>query len=174
VPEFLVHELQERANRILRLETSIKARKLAEDHGGEKPTVAQLTQEYLERVHDREITRLLKEAQTDMKTVRTHLEVSRRLSSMYSPELAGLLLGTWFKLSALGEKEVKRSMSKPTFYRQKKQLMDAGCSWNSTDVVLMEHSLIPRGFSPVRRDPRRLVEESSKVVESLTPFRVCA
>jgi II/X family phage/plasmid replication protein len=171
MPEAIIYGLQEQANRILRLETSIKARKLSEDHQGQKPQVGQLTQEYLERVHDREIARLLKEAQTDMNTVRTHLEVSRRLTATYSPELADRLLGTWFKLSALGENHVKKSMSKPTFYRQKRQLIDAGCSWNGTDVILNTHSLIPRGFSPVRRDPRRLTEESSQVREALENYR---
>jgi II/X family phage/plasmid replication protein len=171
MPEAIIYGLQDQANRILRLETSIKARKLSKDHQGQKPQVGQLTQDYLERVHDREIARLLKEAQTDMNTVRTHLEVSRRLSRIYSPELADRLLGTWFKLSALGEDHVKKSMSKPTFYRQKKQLIDAGCSWNGTDVILKTHSLIPRGFSPVRRDPRRLIEEAPQVREALESYR---
>jgi II/X family phage/plasmid replication protein len=171
MPEAIIYGLQEQANRILRLETSIKARKLSEDHQGQKPQVGQLTQAYLERVHDREIARLLKEAQTDMNTVRTHLEVSRRLAHTYSPELADRLLGTWFKLSALGEDHVRKSMSKPTFYRQKKQLIEAGCSWNGTDVILKTHSLIPHGFSPVRRDPRRLSEESPLVVQILEAYQ---
>lgn len=171
MPEAIVYGLQDQANRILRLETSIKARKLSEDYKGQKPQAGQLTQDYLERVHDREIARLLKEAQTDMNTVRTHLEVSRRLSSTYSPELAGRLLGTWLQLSVLGESHVKKSMARPTFYRQKRQLIEAGCSWNGTDVIVNTHSLIPRGFSPVRRDPRRLTEESPRVRETLENYR---
>jgi II/X family phage/plasmid replication protein len=154
--------LQDMANRILRVETSIKARKLAEDHSG-KPQVVQVTQAYLEGVHDREAARLLKEAAGTMETVRTHREVSRRLQSTYQGELGNRLFGTWLQLAALGEKEVKRDMAARTFYRQRKQLIDAGCSWAATDVIILKTSAVPQGFSPVRYDRRRLTEEAEQV-----------
>lgn len=154
--------LQERANRILRLETSIKTRKLTDDFG-QKPLVCELTQDYLERVHDREVARLLKEADTDMQTVRTNREVSRRLQEIYSPELANRLFGTWLQLAALGEKEVRRNMARPTFYRQRKQLVDSGCSWSATDVIVLKTSAVPVGFSPTRSDRHRLTDEAEQV-----------
>jgi II/X family phage/plasmid replication protein len=163
-------ELQERANRSLRFETSVKARKLAEDLG-EKPLVVQIERDYLEGVHDREAARLLKEASTEMEAVRTHLEVSRRLEQTYSPELANRLFGTWLQLAALGEKVVKGKLTTRTFYRQRKQLVDAGCSWNAADVqVVSSSSAIPLGFSPVRSDPRRLTEEADLVKLKLQTY----
>ncbi len=167
-------ELQERANRSLRFETSVKARKLAEDFG-EKPLVVQITRDYLEGVHDREASRLLKEASTEMETVRTHLEVSRRLEQTYTPELANRLFGTWLQLAALGERVVKNKLTPRTFYRQRKQLVDAGCSWNAADVrVVASSSAIPLGFSPVRSDPRRLVEEADLVKYKLQTYNRAA
>jgi II/X family phage/plasmid replication protein len=167
-------ELQECANRLLRFETSVKARKLAEDFKG-KPLVVQLSRDYLEGVHDREAARLLKEANTEMETVRTHLEVSRRLQHTYSQELANRLFGTWMQLATLGEAEVRKQMSRPTFFRQRKQLTDAGCSWNAADVqIVARHSAIPLGFAPVRSDPRRLTEEAEAVSYKLTTYQRAA
>lgn len=161
--------LQEQANCILRLETSIKAKKLADDFKGTKPSVLEVTREYLERVHDREVARLLKEGKSQMETVRTHKEVSRRLHETYSenPQLANLLFGTWLQLATLGETEVKVNMSPRTYYRQRKQLSDAGVSWQTTDVYVSKHSAIPVGFSPVRHDPRRLTDEAINVQSML-------
>jgi II/X family phage/plasmid replication protein len=122
-----------------------------------------VTQAYLEGVHDREAARLLKEAAGTMETVRTHREVSRRLQSTYQGELGNRLFGTWLQLAALGEKEVKRDMAARTFYRQRKQLIDAGCSWAATDVIILKTSAVPQGFSPVRYDRRRLTEEAEQV-----------
>jgi II/X family phage/plasmid replication protein len=165
--------LQERANCILRLETSIKAKKLVDDFKGIKPPVVEVTQGYLERVHDREVARLLKEGKTAMDTVRTHKEVSRRLHETYSEntQLANLLFGTWLQLATLGESEVKVNMSPRTYYRQRKQLSDAGVSWQTTDVYVSKHSAIPAGFSPVRQDPRRLTDESMEVCSMLRPYQ---
>lgn len=154
--------LQERANRILRLETSIKTRKLTEDFG-QKPLACELTQEYLENVHDREVARLLKEADIEMQTVRTHREVSRRLQETYDSNLANKLFGMWLQLAAVGEREVRQNMARPTFYRQRKQLMDSGCSWAATDVVVLKTSAIPAGFSPTRGDRHRLTDEAEQV-----------
>jgi len=186
-PEFLAHDrkrlrecgvepeqiaaLQERANCILRLETEIKSRKLADDFG-HKPLVVELTRDYLEGVHDREAARLLKEARNDVETVRTNQEVSRRLHETYDARLANILFGTWMQLAALGEGELRKQVergqvSRVTLYRHKKYLVDAGVSWNGADVYVCRHSHIPAGFSPVRRDKHRLTEESDEVKNTL-------
>ena len=163
-------ELQERSNCILRLETSIKAKKLTADFGA-KPTVVQVTREYLERVHDKETARLLREAKNDVEIVRTNLEVSRRLHEKYDNGLANILLGTWFQLAGVGEKEVKSRLSLRTWYRQRKQLTEAGVSWHATDVHIEERcSAVPRGFSPVRSDSRRLLDEADQVQRQLYAY----
>jgi hypothetical protein len=177
LPDSELVPLQEEANCILRLETSIKSRKLTELYQG-KPQVMQLTQALLEGVHDREVARLLKEAKHDMETVRTHQEVSRRLIARYGgitedgcfigTSKSNTLFGTWLQLAALGEKEVRKNMPDRTFYRHRKELTEIGISWQAADVhTVARHSAIPHGFSPTRKDSRRLVPLAESVREKL-------
>jgi II/X family phage/plasmid replication protein len=161
--------LQYQANCILRLETEVKARKLTDDFGA-KPLVVQLTRDYLEGVHDREAARLLKESRQEVETVRNNQEVLRRLRGMYDSRLAEALYATWVTLATVGEKEVRRDKPERTWYRQKKQLVDAGVSWNGTNVHISTHSAIPAGFSPVRGNPLRLTEEAEPVRYKLDAF----
>lgn len=188
-PEFKVHDfkrlqqavslnhaysLQDRADKLLRWEVEIKARKLRADYG-HQPLVSELSREYVELLHDREVFKLLKEGAEEMETVRKHREVRDRLHDVYGSTLANMLFGTWLQFAALGEKVALEKMSRPTFYRHRKQLIEAGVTWNSADVHVDERpSLIPAGFSPVRSDPRRLTEEAPEVVKQLEPFRSAA
>lgn len=164
-------ELQEYANRILRCEVEIKSHKLDYDFG-HSPTVSEVSNAYLEGKHDTEMFRLLREGVHDMKQVRTAHAVRDRLFDLYNARLAGLLFGTWLQLSALGEETIKNKMQRASFYRHRKMIIDAGCSWHSTDVVLKNFSLVPQDFSPVRSDPRRLSIEAPLVSEKLSSYRV--
>lgn len=169
-----VAQLQEHANRLLRFEVEVHARKLDEDFG-HKPTVREVTRQYLEGVHDREGGRLLREGQGEMRTVRTSVAVSRRLREMYAPALANTLFGTWMQLSALGEEEVKRTLSRRTFYRQRKQLEQASVSWKGSDIRCIAQLLAcPEDFSPVRTDVRRLLQVAPEVGEKLEAFSLAA
>lgn len=161
--------LQARANGIIRVETEIKTRKLQAVY--EEPTVARVQDEDLEKIHDREVARLLKEGQSDMETVRTTTQVKRRLFEWYSGPQAGALYSTWLSLATVGEKETRRDMPRRTWFHHKKLLLEAGCAWTGTDVLIFQ-TLIPEGFSPVRKDPRRLIEEAYEVSAQLEPFRV--
>jgi II/X family phage/plasmid replication protein len=164
-------EVQEKANRYLRVECSIKAKKLKALYG-EHPTASSVRLEDLEALHDRETGRVLREAETDMQTVRTTEEVRARLYETYEGRLAKGLFGTWLELAALGEDGVRKAMPRPTYYRHRKQLAEAGIAWDSTDVYIREHSLIPAGFRPVRSDPRRVSGECVKVREALLAVAV--
>lgn len=172
--------LQELANGIMRVEISVKARKLRADVEsgllgvkGEKPTVVQVTDAYLQRVHDQEVARVIREGHKDMTTVRLEKEVSARLFDKYKPQLAGSLYGLWVRLSSHGEKEVRKTMKARTFYLQRKQLINAGCSWAGTDIVI-RHSAIPYGFSLRRSDPSRDTLEDPRISELLRPYRAAA
>ena len=44
---------------------------------------------------------------------------------------ASILLGTWLKLSLEGEESVRSSMTKATFYRHRKELIESNCNWNN-------------------------------------------
>lgn len=169
-----VAALQGIANNLLRFEVSIKSRKLKADFG-EQPTVVMMTRDYLEGVHDEEIARLVREGKDDMETVRKHNEVNARLHQIYDARLANDLFGVWLQFAALGEKVARQHIPRSTFYRLRKQLQDAGISWNAADVQIVESaSSIPAGFSPVRTDPRRLIEEAPEVVSALRPYLLAA
>jgi II/X family phage/plasmid replication protein len=169
-----VAALQDTANRLLRFEVSIKSRKLKADFG-EQPTVVMMTRDYLEGVHDGETARIVREGKDDMETVRKHNEVNTRLHQVYDARLANDLFGVWLQLAALGEKATRQHIPRSTFYRLRKQLQDAGISWNAADVQVIESaSAIPVGFSPVRSDPRRLIDESPEVVSALRPYLLAA
>jgi II/X family phage/plasmid replication protein len=164
VDSSLAFELYEKANRIIRAEVGIKKDKFVYDFGY-LPTVSEIKDSYLLDIYDTEMYRFLKEGLSSFKTARDSQIVQDRLFNLYSTQLAGTLFGFWMQLSILGEKAVKAKMSKSTFYRQRKQLVDAGCSWHATDNTLAKFSLIPEGFSPVAGDERELVDMIPEVEE---------
>lgn len=161
--------LQGLANGIMRVETSIKSKKLRSDLN-EKPLVCQVTDEYLMRVHDTEVTRLLKEGEAEMETVRQAIEVQRRLYECYNTAKASTLFGIWTQFATVGEDEVRRNLPRRTFYRYRKELVEAGCTWVGTDVVIRK-TAIPAGFTLSRRDPRRMTTEDPLVQQLLAPYR---
>jgi len=163
----LAGSLQLKANCILRVEVEIKVPKLEYDFG-HVPKVIEMTDDYLNSVHDVDVRRMIREGADSMKQVREALTVKGRLVDVYGDRLGTSLLGTWYQLATLGEKSCKDGMSRPSFYRHRKLLTEAGCSWKSTDVVLKNFSLVPSDFSPIRSDARRLVEELPEVTEKLS------
>ncbi len=151
-----VAALQRLANNRLRAEVEIHAEKLDYDFD-KKPKVHEVTTEYLQAVFDKEMRRLLREGQEGVRIVRTSLAVRDRLEARYSQELAGLLHGFWLGLATHGEDDMKHRQTRATFYRRRKQLVDAGVSWLATDQQLIERQgqMLPTDFSPVRANPRR-------------------
>lgn len=82
-----------------------------------------------------------------MKQVRTTTAVQQRLAEIYAPQRASALMGTWFRLTTLGERETRASMSRPTYYRHMAELKSAGVSWTGTDVVRIQKLAFPSDFS---------------------------
>lgn len=160
--------LQDYANCVLRSEVSIR-RRLVEDFG-HWPLVSEIPEGYAKRVHDSELARLVREGKAEMETVRTFLGVKGRLHEIYTPRNAHLLLGTWMQLSAMGEAETKKGMAKPTFFRHRKQLLEAGCSWHSSDIH-QGAQLFPLDFVPVSSSPYAITGEHENVKKLLDPFR---
>lgn len=161
--------LQNTANTLLRVEASIKSKKLKADFG-ERPKVAVMIREYLETTHDRETARIIAEGEKDVEVVRNNEEVRNRLYSHYGLQLGNTLFGTWSSLVLTGEDRVRATMSRPTFYRHRQQLQAANISWIGTDVCVKEHTAIPVGFTPRRSDPRRLTEQAPEVIKALSPY----
>lgn len=162
-------DLQTLANGIMRVEVSIKSKKLRADFGL-KPVVSDITDDYLNQVHDHEVEKLLREGKSDMDIVRNHVEVKRRLFDTYSPSIASTLYGVWAQFSTVGEAEVRRDLPKATFYKYRKLLTDAGCTWFGTDIVLRT-TAIPEGFTLSRSDSHRIVTEDPLVEKLLLSYR---
>ena len=164
-------ELQHLANRVLRWEVTVKAKKL-DDKYGKKPRVDEVSESYLRNLHYTEVRRLVREGEADVKTVRKQKHVRDRLLEVYDQRKAGLLLGTWHQLVTLGEHETRRHIPRRTFYRHKQLLIAAGVSWIGSDVVIVpKASSLPDDFSPTEKDPRRVAREDPSVKSKLAPFR---
>lgn len=171
-PEDRLDSLQAVANNLLRCEVEIHARALDELLPGHSP--AQVV-DLIRQVYDRDIGRVMREGTCSMRIVRTAAAVKRRLYESYSPALARSLYGTWLELSAIGEDAARAKVSRMTFYRHRKALQDAGCSWHGGDVKLdTAVRLVPEDFTPQRHDPRRLVGEHLMVAEALAPYRAAS
>lgn len=168
----LVNDLQIKANNLLRIEVEIKSKKLRELFDGELPTVAQISQNLINGIYDREVHKMLREAQDkdDLEIYRTTEAVINRLEALYSdrPRYRRLLYDTWLKLSINGEEKTKELMGRSSFYSYRKALVNARINWLQTDIALnKEYSLVPSDFKPVMADIRRIAKEHEEVVALL-------
>jgi II/X family phage/plasmid replication protein len=146
--------LQRLADSRIRAEIEIHLPKLNYDFE-KNPLVDEVTDAYLEGVFDTEMERLLREGKCKMDTIRDSKSVMRRLIDLHG-EIAGMhLYGFWSMLSQHGDDVIRQKCSKPTFYRNRKKLEDAGCAWTGTDIVIVSNDgLVPADFAPVRSDKR--------------------
>lgn len=145
--------LQRLADRRLRVEVEIHSDKLQYDFG-RNPTAAEVTDAYLQRVHDAEVERILREGKQGMDTVRTEEAVWRRLENQYPGRLAHVLHAFWQVMATRGDEKARERYSKPTFYRNRKLLEEAGVSWRGSDVVLVANDGLILDFAPLRGDHR--------------------
>lgn len=147
--------LQRLADNRLRVEVEIHADKLQHDFGGKFPLVSEITDDYLKKVHDAEVFKLLKEGKTEMETVRTHDAVKARLNAQYTKRTANPLFAFWMQLAARGEDVMKDEYSKSQFYSNRKKLVDAGVSWLASDIfIIPNETALPADFLPMRSNPR--------------------
>lgn len=167
-----VKALQRLANRKLRVEVQINADKLRYDFKGRFPLVSEMTDDYLLDVYHQQVFKLFKEGKAAMETVRTYDRVKARLNDCYGKSSANALLAFWLQYSSRGEEAVKSEYPRSTFYRSRKKLIDAGVSWNSTDVfIVSQDTALPRDFIPLPADARRCVGRvSSNSVFSFCPL----
>ncbi|MGM0715470.1 phage/plasmid replication protein, II/X family [Brevibacillus parabrevis] len=164
-----LQEIQDFANKLLRVEVSIKAQKL--DYDFERlPLVSEITGDYLHHVYDKEIGSFLRVGVTGVNTVRNYESVKRGLIEQYGQRLGKNLFHTWLELAACGETSVKAGMKQATFYEHIRYLKQAGCSWHGTDLF-SNSNLVPNDFTPVRVDERRLTTKLQSITGKLDQFR---
>ncbi len=150
--------LQRLADNRLRAECEIHRDKLAYDWDGRLPFVYEMTDEYLKRVFDSEMFKLLKEGASDMETVRDYESVRNRLITVYSARSAKSLLAFYMHMASAGEDQTKVLYSQTRFYANRKLLVEAGVSWHQTNIyVLPLQGALPADFKPFTNDPRRCI-----------------
>lgn len=168
--ESQICEIQERANRIIRVEVEVKTKKIEYNYG-KLPEIDFVDEDYFEKVHDEEVKRILREGEKSMEIVRSMSNVENRLYQVYDDKLAYVLMGSWYVLSMMGEKKLKERLKKTTFYRHIQLLKEAGVSWLGTDIKVEELNLVPNDFVPLRNDIRRVTEISPMVQKQLSLYR---
>lgn len=139
-------KILEKAYRIIRYECEIKTRKLKDEFKTDKVLVKDLSDKRLHDIADNELNKLIKE-DDNMNIVRRSDLVLERLHHIYGINQANALYSTWVKLVQFGEIQTKETMSRATYYRHKKMLVEAGVSWNCTLVNLKQFSIVPDDFS---------------------------
>lgn len=175
-PEFRVHdrprlmlagvecvEIQERADRLLRVEVEIKARALRKL--GEGRRVCDVSDEWLREAAEMHVLKLVSEAE-GADIVRTVDSVSERLYAQYPSALAVTLYASWVQLVAQGEEKCRQMWPRSSFYRRVSQLKAAGVSWLGSDARLVRSDSVP-DFSPTRGSALRLVESDARILECL-------
>lgn len=140
-------QVLEKAYRIIRYECEIKPRKLKEAFETDTVLVKILDDEILHNIADTELYKLIREENDNMEVVRRSDLVLERLHQVYGGSQANALYATWTKLVQFGEVQAKETISRATFYRHKKLLVEAGISWICSVVNLKQYSIVPEDFS---------------------------
>jgi II/X family phage/plasmid replication protein len=149
-----VAALQRLADSRLRVEVEIHSDKFQYDLG-RNPRVEEVSDEYLQRIYDGEIERLLREGKQGMATVRNDREVLRRLEEVYGEKRGKQLHGVWLQFTTWGDDRARAQFPRETFRRHRKALEEAGVSWRHTNIVAVANDgALPATFAPVRTDHR--------------------
>jgi II/X family phage/plasmid replication protein len=149
--------LQMLADQVLRCEVELRA-PLLDRAFGRPPLVHEITREWVAGIWENRVHRVLREGKTDVEIVRTNDAVKRRLIDTYGSRGGRALYATWVALAHYGEDRAREDLPRATFYRHRKMLVDAGCSWRSTDVAILDNpGTVPPDFAPTLLDRRRMV-----------------
>lgn len=145
--------LQRLAENRLRVEVEVHSDKFQYDFG-KNPLVEEVTDQYLEAVHDKEVERLLREGKQAMDTVRTTTAVMTRLQNLYGQTKGQRLYGFWAAMCTLNENVMRDQYTRATFFRNRKLLEEAGVSWRSSDITVTANDSLIHDFTPMRVDRR--------------------
>jgi len=147
----IANRVLELADKIIRVEVEVKSRKLRYDFGS-IPVILQIDDDYLRNIFDDEVKKMKLDMNDECLSIcNRSKEVEKILYSGFNAGLAGALYGMWVRLSAFGESEVRKTMTKSTFQKYKKLLRDSGVSWLNTDIMITS-SIVPADFIISRND----------------------
>lgn len=150
-----VIDLEELADKIIRVEVEIHKRKLVDDFKeltyninkrmnntdirypyNDLPFLFMINEMYLNEMFDNEIRKVFKIAEGDMKMYNKYDVVAQRLYGMYETSLANSLLNFWSMASVKGDKNIKTMFKESTYYKYKKKLKNAGITWIGSDLKI--------------------------------------
>lgn len=143
---FKYNKILERAMRIIRFECSVKVRKLKELFQSETVYVFMLHDRVLHDCMKYELRKVIKEDES-MDIVRRSDLVLERLKKLHGTSLANAIYSTWAQMVQFGEENTRQGMSKATFYKYRKILIENGVSWTTSTVNLKPFSIVPADFS---------------------------
>ncbi len=168
-----LQHLSQMSHRTLRVEVSVKRPKITE-YNPLSQKIPHIETDWIRNIHDKEIKKVIREANSDLKIVRDSQNVLRRLNTVYAgrDRLVRSLFSTWVQLSALGENSVKAQMKEWSFYNHRGKLLEAGCAWTGSDVRVLDADQLPAGdFVPVSSDLRCSSSEHPDVSRLLEEHR---
>lgn len=153
-----------------------KRPKITEQHSLSSK-IPNISTDWLRTLHNEEVTKVIREAKSDMTVVRDSQSVLGRLKTVYAgrDRMVRSLFATWVQLSALGENSVKAGMFNRSFYRHRKMLLEAGVAWTGSDVIVLDTDRLPvSDFVPVANDLRCSSSEHPDVSRLLEEHRTVA
>lgn len=125
-----INLLHKYAERLLRVEIEVRKRKLVYDSISNK--CKDLDDDYFNNLYESEILKIFSEGESDMNIVRSVSEVKARLETYLDKRKANHLFSIWTRIQVEGVDNFRKSVSKSSYYRYKKELESLGISLHSS------------------------------------------
>jgi II/X family phage/plasmid replication protein len=163
--------LQQLADQLIRVEVEFKNKKLKSILNNESDPlndvlISQVNIKAIETSYYKEVGKMIKLVDDDVKTIRTMEKVEDTLIDEYGRKEGVAIFATWIKLSTQAYKKVLDDTPKSTFYRHRKKLLDMNIDWQQTDVILLEEDEIV-DFIPCRNSNKLFHMDSPYMVDVL-------
>ena len=145
---FNVFEFCKKIDGYVRFECEIKKKKIKSIYNNKKfIRVNSVKYSDFEKIWCDEFMKLLKFDDNEIKKVRDKESVYKRLNSYYNSRKASELYNFYLAIKVDGEKFIKNSMSKATFYRKRKELKEVGVDFCGC-YKIYEEDKISVDFNP--------------------------
>lgn len=144
---------------ILRVEVEVKKKKFNYDFG-RLLKVKEYEEDYFINLYEKEVSKIMN-VRTENEIICKYKDVQDFLHKNLSPQMARSVMSTYSSLSLLGELETKSNMSKTTYYKHRKILLDNNISWENSDLRL-DNKVIK--FVPLRDSKYRLKTDCIKAM----------
>lgn len=132
----------------IRFECEIKKKKLEEVYGTKYIRIRNVNYQQLENIWKQEFMKLLKLFDTHSKIINNRSEVEKILYSLYNKRNATLLYNFYLSIIVDGIQEVKKRMSKSTYYRNIKELKKCNIDFSQIYRIELKNEVVK--FNPFK------------------------